>query len=84
VFDARRPGTGRECTLRWQPGTDSGEGSFVDPCDGTIVPADGGGLPHYDVEVNDDGTLIVDLVMRPTTTTAAPNTTTSTIIITGR
>jgi hypothetical protein len=72
VFDARRPGTGRDCTLRWDP-----SGSFTDPCDGSTVPADGGDLPHYDVEVGEDGTLVVDLVMRTTTTS-------SSIIITGR
>jgi hypothetical protein len=84
VFDARRPGTGRECTLRWEPATGSGDGSFSDPCDGSTVPADGGDLPRYGVEVDENGTLVLDLLMRPTTTTAAPDTTTSTIRITGR
>jgi hypothetical protein len=59
VFDARRPGTGRECTLTWV-----GDG-FEDPCDGTRVPADGGDLPAYEVSVNEDGDVVVDLVMRP-------------------
>jgi len=59
VFDARRPGTGRECTLEW-----TGDG-FDDPCDGTAVPADGGDLPAYEVSVNEDGDVVVDLVMRP-------------------
>lgn len=70
VFDARRPGTDRQCTLTWV-----GNG-FEDPCDGSSVPADGGDLRAYDVSVNDDGDVVVDLVMRPKPTT--------TIIITGR
>jgi hypothetical protein len=56
AFDARRPGVGRECTLEW----DQAGGEFVDPCDGTTVAADGGGLTHYTVEVTDDGNLFVD------------------------
>lgn len=70
VFDARRPGTGRECTLEWR-----GDG-FADPCDGSVVPPDGGDLRAYEVSVNEDGTVEVDLVMRPEPTT--------TILITGR
>jgi len=75
VFDARRPGTGRDCTLVW------GDGQFTDPCDGTVVPADGAGLARYNVGVDDDGKVVVDLVMRPepTTTTAS----TQPIIISG-
>jgi hypothetical protein len=56
AFDARRPGTGRECTLDW----DHDEQQLVDPCDGTIVPADGAGLTHYAVEVTDRGRVVVD------------------------
>jgi hypothetical protein len=74
AFDARRPGTDRGCTLVWEPASGSG-GAFSDPCDGSVVPADGGDLPRYDITVNDDGLLVVDLVMRPVTT--------STIAITG-
>lgn len=70
VFDARRPGTDRECTLTWV-----GSG-FEDPCDGSMFPADGGDLPAYEVSVNEDGDVVVDLVMRPEPT--------STILITGR
>jgi len=70
VFDARRPGSDRQCTLAWV-----GNG-FEDPCDGTTVPADGTGLPAYEVSVDDEGKVVVDLVMRPEPT--------STIIITGR
>lgn len=67
VFDARRPGAGRDCTLVW------GDGQFTDPCDGTVVPANGTGLNSYNVSVDDDGKVVVDLVMRPepTTTTAS-------------
>jgi hypothetical protein len=63
AFDARRPGTGRECTLQW----DQAAQRFNDPCDNTPVPADGAGLPHYVVEIN-DGQLSVVLIS-PTTTT---------------
>jgi hypothetical protein len=70
VFDARRPGAGRDCTLVWTGG------SFTDPCDGTVVPADGTGLNAYNASVNDEGKVEVDLVMRPdptiTTTSTRP------------
>ena len=68
VFDARRPGAGRDCTLVWD------DGQFTDPCDGTVVPADGSGLAAYNVDVDDDGRVVIDLVMRPepTTTTEVP------------
>lgn len=64
VFDARRPGAGRECTLRWS-GSD-----FEDPCDGQRVPADGSGLVAYDVSVDEDNRVVVDLMMRPQPTTS--------------
>ena len=63
VFDARRPGAGRDCTLVW------GDGQFTDPCDGTVVPADGEGLAGYDVAVDDDGKVVVTLMVRPEPTT---------------
>lgn len=66
VFDARRPGTSRDCTLVWS------DGEFTDPCDGTTVAADGGGLNSYRVEVDDDDRVIIDLVMRPEPTTVPP------------
>lgn len=66
VFDARRPGTSRDCTLVW------GDGQFTDPCDDTVVPADGSGLPAYNVSVDDDGRVVIDLVMRPDPTTTPP------------
>lgn len=57
AFDARKPGTGRECTLTWDPDNSV----FEDPCTGTEVSADGAGLVHYDVTVNDDEHVIIDL-----------------------
>lgn len=57
AFDARRPGQGRNCTLVWQPDPSN----FRDPCDGTIVSADGAGLLAYPVTVTDKGRVIVDL-----------------------
>lgn len=57
AFDARRPGQPRNCTLTWR--TDSND--FRDPCDGTIVPADGTGLLTYPVTVTEGGKVIVDL-----------------------
>src|SRR5690606_1440144 len=56
AFDARKPGASRACTLEWAAGADR----FVDPCDGTPGPPDGGGLIHYEVEVTEDGNVIVD------------------------
>jgi hypothetical protein len=81
-FDARRPGTGRECTLTW----DRSAANFDDPCSDQAVPADGAGLPTYPVEVTDSETVIVDLnaATRPSTTTTPPeSTTTSSILVTG-
>lgn len=60
VFDARSPSDpdGCEVGLVW----DGDRGLFVDGCDPTATyPADGEGLLQYDVVVNEDGTLIVDL-----------------------
>lgn len=55
AFDARRPGTDRNCTIEWQPG-----GWFVDPCDPEIeFDATGTGLPSYDVTIDND-LLFVD------------------------
>jgi hypothetical protein len=57
AFNARRPGQARDCFLRWVPERDE----FEDPCDATIVPADGGDQIAYPVTVTEDGNLIVDL-----------------------
>jgi hypothetical protein len=73
AFDARRAGTGRDCTLRWEP--DAQE--FVDPCDDSRVGADGGDLRHYTVVVTEEGRVIVTLREEadPGTTQPAPSTT---------
>jgi hypothetical protein len=57
AFDARTSDATRECTLGWQPA----EAHFVDPCTGTVVPADGTGLVHYPVEVTEGGALVIDI-----------------------
>lgn len=57
AFDARRAGQSRSCSLEWQ----SEAQEFKDPCDGTVVSADGAGLIAYTVTVDDDGNLVVDL-----------------------
>lgn len=57
AFDARRPDQPRSCSLQWQQGS----GDFRDPCDGTVVTADGAGLLAYPVTVTDDGEVVVDL-----------------------
>jgi hypothetical protein len=72
AFDARRPGQGRECTLRW----DAASRTFTDPCGGPPVPADGGDLPHYRVDVDGDEQLSVRLV---TPATEPP----TTLVVTG-
>jgi hypothetical protein len=77
AFDARRPGTGRECSLRW----DATRRVFTDPCGGADVPADGGDLPRYPVEVNGDEQVAVRLVTPATETpTTEPPTT---LLVTG-
>lgn len=57
AFDARRPGAERDCYLEWR----QVEGHFTDRCDGTIIPADGTGLPQYPATVNDKGKVVIDL-----------------------
>jgi len=55
AFDARQPGAPRSCTLEWQPG-----GFFTDPCEaGVSFDAEGTGLPHYDIRI-EDGMLFID------------------------
>lgn len=80
AFDARTPGTSRGCTLQWQ----RERREFKDPCEGSIVPADGGSLPHYPVNVSADDQLSVDLRSDRGTTTTIPEAppSTSGIIIT--
>jgi hypothetical protein len=70
AFDARRPGAPRECFLQWSPD----DREFVDPCDGSVFPADGEGLPRYPVLLVDDGRrLEVDLRGTSATTTTTPS-----------
>lgn len=57
AFDARRPGTSRDCTLDW----DAVQNAFVDPCDGSVIPADGAGLTHYEVTVNENDHVLINL-----------------------
>jgi hypothetical protein len=58
AFDAQRPGAPRDCFFEWQPEQEL----FVDTCDGTELPPDGGDQPRYEIYFEDDGeTLIVDL-----------------------
>ncbi len=79
AFDARRPGQPRNCSLEWKAEADQ----FVDPCDGTVVPADGAGLIVYQVTVTEDGGLVINLnTDDPATTTTEPSTTTSSILVT--
>lgn len=84
AFDARLPGAGRDCSLRWEQGA----GQFVDPCSGRTVPADGAGLAGYPVEVTADEIVVVDFnaEARRSTSTTEPETeptTSSSILVTG-
>jgi hypothetical protein len=78
AFDARRPGTGRECSLRW----DAARRVFTDPCGGADIPADGGDLPRYPVVVNGDEQVSVQLVT-PATQPPTTREPTTTILVTG-
>jgi hypothetical protein len=61
AFDARRPGTDRECTLQWRADAQV----FTDPCDETVVIDGGGGdLHRYEVTVTYDGDLEVEITLR--------------------
>ncbi|MEI7621928.1 MAG: hypothetical protein WCJ88_00045 [Actinomycetes bacterium] len=67
AFDARRAGQARDCTLSWQ----ASQSNFRDPCDDTIVAADGTGLLSYPVTITDKGKVVVDL-RGDSTTTSTP------------
>ncbi len=56
AFDARLPGSGRECNVTWSIATRT----FTDPCTGETYPADGEGLPQINVFI-DEATLIIDI-----------------------
>lgn len=68
AFDARRPGQSRDCSLRWR--ADSSD--FVDPCDGTVVAADGSGVLDYRVTVSDSGRVVVDFSPEDGTSETTP------------
>ncbi len=57
AFEARRPGQGRECFLRWN--TERRE--FDDQCGGSPVAADGAGLVQFPIEITEKGNVIIDL-----------------------
>jgi hypothetical protein len=76
AFDARRLGQGRNCTLVWQSATED----FRDPCDGTIVAAEGTGLLTYPVTITDTGKVVIDL--NPGSGSTTTTSTTSTIPVT--
>ncbi|MGH9188598.1 MAG: hypothetical protein ACRD0Q_00970 [Acidimicrobiales bacterium] len=57
AFEARAPGAAQRCVVRWRVT----EGDFVDPCNGTVYPADGAGLASYPARVDGNGRLLVDL-----------------------
>jgi len=74
AFSAVREGVDVRCAVQWQPDTNK----FVDPCTKTTYPADGQGLPQFEVLLNTKQELLVDLTPggnpgqgpAPTTTTA--------------
>jgi hypothetical protein len=70
AFATRPPGAARECNMKW----DRARQLFV-ACDGTTVPADGGTLPHFAVDVDQD--LQLTLNLDPTASTTPPATTAS-------
>lgn len=61
AFDARQPGTARECTLTWAADDTPLRGTFTDPCDASATfDGIGRGLPSYDVTIDND-LLFIDL-----------------------
>jgi hypothetical protein len=56
AFDARPPGSPRDCVAEWQPDDEV----FVASCTGEEFPADGDGLPQYPVTI-EDGKVDIDL-----------------------
>ena len=56
AFDARRTGSGRECNVAW----DITDRTFTDPCDGSIYPETGEGLPEIPVYINVRA-LVIDI-----------------------
>jgi hypothetical protein len=66
AFEAHAPGQPRHCQLTWQPAS----ADFSDPCTSSRYPADGSGLNHYLIRVDDKGHVIVNL--RQTVGTSPP------------
>lgn len=56
AFDARLPGTSRDCAVQWSVS----ERTFTDPCDQTVYPASGDGLPAIPVYI-DGRALVIDI-----------------------
>jgi hypothetical protein len=56
AFEARPPGTDRDCFAEWQPEAEV----FEDTCTHETFPADGEGLVQYEAVVEDDE-VVVDL-----------------------
>lgn len=56
AFDARPPGTPRDCAVQWS----ITERTFTDPCTDTVYPEDGSGLPAIPVYI-DGRTLVIDI-----------------------
>jgi hypothetical protein len=56
AFDARPPGTARDCAVQWSAATRD----FTDPCDGSVYPETGEGLPTIPVYI-DGRSLIIDI-----------------------
>jgi hypothetical protein len=56
AFEARTPGSPRNCDVNWQAPSHT----FKDPCTGTTYPEDGTGLVHYAVRIDTSDHLIVN------------------------
>jgi hypothetical protein len=74
AFDARKPGQPRNCTLSW----DREARHFSDPCDQSVVTAEGAGLPRYPVQVSSGEQVVIDIKADSRGTS-----TTSSIVVTG-
>jgi len=70
AFDARKPGSPRECFLEWQ----RDRRLFVDRCDRSEVGADGAGLRQYPAVVNANGKVVINFNASGSTTTASAST----------
>lgn len=57
AFSVRPVDATRDCSTTWEP---AGE-QFLDSCDGTTYPATGDGLTQYDLSLDGNGVLLLDL-----------------------